>query len=226
MSLTPRTFHRIWLSEGPDDVIPLRFEAFWERLKQLHPGWEFITWNRADELTFMRNRDLFDAQTNHAGRSDIARYEILAEFGGVYLDTDVEPLRSFEPLVSDPLGVLPFAGWEDANLICPTVMGSPARHPAIVDLVKRLSAWAAPRMKKPPNQQTGPYFLTKRWKYRDDVTLYAPVRFYPVHWSARRFLGGPYPDASFCVHHWNQGWDTEAKARIDARQRAVGTVRS
>lgn len=196
--MIPRVVHRIWL----DEPVPDRFEAYWQRFKELNPGWAFETWQRSEDLEWLVNRDVFDWQTTHAGRSDVLRYEIIARFGGIYVDTDVEPLRSFEPLIRPE----PFAGWENERQLCPTVIGSPAGHPAAVDLVQNLRHYAVKRRRRPPNVQTGPWYLTRRWSKRDDVLLYAPVRFYPVGWWERDKLGGPYPEASFAVHHWTAGW--------------------
>lgn len=199
--VTPKTFHRIWLDEDGRDPIPAKFEAFWDRFKELHPGWRFVTWQSVEGLDWMRCRETFDAQTTHAGRSDVLRYEVVAQFGGIYVDTDVEPLRSFEPLLDEP-----FAGWEDRNMICPTVIGAPAGHPATEALVRYLPDWERMHRGKPPNKATGPYFLTAQWRHRKDVRLLPPSAFYPVHWSDKASLGGPYPPESFAVHHWNASW--------------------
>lgn len=214
--MIPATFHRVWLKTGPDDVIPDRFEGFWERFQELHPGADFRTWDSIDELDWIENREAFDAATTHAGRSDIARYEILARYGGIYVDTDVEPLRPFTSLLIDDR---PFAAWENHRLLCPTVIGAPMRHPAMLDLVAALPTWVRTHPGAPPNQQTGPHFFTARWRHRRDVRKLASATFYPVGWWERAKLGGPYPEQTYAVHHWNQGWDTEAKAAIDARQR-------
>lgn len=209
--MIPKVFHRIFL----DDPIPLKFEAFWDTFMVLHPDWEFLTWNDSSKLGWMRNQEAFASVTTHAGRSDILRYEILAKYGGIYVDTDVEPLRSFEELVYDDRA---FAGWENQTLLCPTVLGAPPGHPAFESLLSHLPAWIERHPDQPPNKQTGPHFLTRMWFFRDDVRRLSPVYFYPVGWWERDKLGGPYPEESFCVHHWNQGWDPEAKARIDSRQ--------
>ena len=187
-----------------DEPVPDRLDGFWNRLEELHPGWKFVTWASSDReaLSWMRCWDVFDAQETWAGKSDVLRYEVLAAFGGIYVDADVEPLKSFEPLLDGG----PFAGWEDERLLCPTVMGSPAGHPAIESLITLLPSWAGARSGAPPNQATGPYFLTRFWRWRTDVRLLPPVAFYPVHWSEKRKLGGPYPAESYAVHHWDAGW--------------------
>ena len=196
--MIPRILHRIWL----DEPVPEQFEAFWDRFAELHPDWELRTWSDSNQLSWLRLPEVFERQTTHAGRSDVLRYELLYQFGGVYVDTDVEPLRPFDELLDGA----PFAGWEDARMICPTVMGGEAKHPALGDLIQNLPRWEMKHRGSPPNLATGPWFLTRRWRFRDDVRLLEPAAFYPVHWSEKAKLGGSYPLASFAVHHWNAGW--------------------
>jgi mannosyltransferase OCH1-like enzyme len=197
-SVTPLRFHRIFL----DDPIPEEFEGYWSRFKELNPNAEFFTWNDSGDLGWMRNRREFDEAKTDAGRSDILRYEILATFGGIYVDTDVEPLRPFD----DFLDERPFIGWEDDRLLCPTVMGAPPNHPAILGLLGALPVWFHKYAGAPPNRQTGPYFVTRYLRGRSDVHLLPTVTFYPVHWSSKRDLGGPYPAESYSVHHWAAQW--------------------
>lgn len=196
--MTPKVLHRIWL----DEPVPAEFDRYWDGLQALHPSWEFVTWDDSTALGWMTNQREFAAATTHAGRSDVLRYEIMAHHGGVYVDTDVEGLRPFDPLLSP----CPVIGWEDDRLLCPTVMMSPPGHPAILDLVAALPRWFHRHRSAPPNQQTGPYFVTRQWWHRDDVIRMPPVTFYPVHWSSKKDLGGPYLPDAFSVHHWAAGW--------------------
>ena len=93
--MIPRRFIRIYL----DEPVPEEFETYWKGFQTLHPDWEFVTLADSSDLGWMRCRDVFDQCTTHAGRSDVLRYAALWEFGGIYVDTDVECLRSFEPLM-------------------------------------------------------------------------------------------------------------------------------
>lgn len=197
--MIPRIFHRVWL----DDPIPPEFEVYWDQFQALHPTFEFYTWDDSRQLGWIRNQEAFDRADTHAGRSDVLRYEILARVGGVYVDTDVEPLRAFDDLLAKPD---PFIGWEDGNLLCPTVIGSPPGHPAIEALIEALPYWSRRHAGKPPNLQTGPYFVTRCWRNRDDVRRLPPEAFYPTHWSDKANLGPPYPPEAYCEHKWAAGW--------------------
>jgi len=195
----PKVFHRIWL----DEPVPEHLERFWQRFIDLHPGFEFVTWNDSTQLGWLRCKSVFDRARTWAGKSDVLRYEVMYEHGGIYVDTDVEPLRSFAELLEDPR---PFAAWEDERLICPTVLGSPPGHDAFAAVLALLPTWSKRYPSTKPNYATGPFPFTHVWRNRTDVRLLPPVTFYPVHWSARERLGGPYPVESFCVHHWQAGW--------------------
>lgn len=202
----PRIFHRIWL----DEPIPPRFEAFWTQLKALHPGWEFKSWERtADVREHLMRPDLFDSFTDYpaayALRADLARYDLIAKFGGVYVDTDIEPLRSFEPLLDDDRA---FIAWENDHRLCPSVFGATPQHPAVRQLVEALPERLA--LTGDPSHRTGPAFVTEQWRERDDVRRLPPSAFYPVGWWEQHLLGGPYPERSYAVHHWAKGWGDDA----------------
>ena len=198
--MIPRIFHRIYL----DEPIPEEFEVYWERFRDLHPGWNFRTWDKSRELEWLVCREEFEQASTWAGKSDILRYELLYAIGGVYVDTDVEPLRPFDDLMRDPR---PFIGWEDRNLLCPTVMGAPPHHPAIGLLLEQLPRWFRKYRNARPNRQTGPYFVTRFLQERTDVRFLDPDVFYPVHWSEKRRLAERnFPPNSLAVHHWAAGW--------------------
>jgi mannosyltransferase OCH1-like enzyme len=201
VNVIPRVFWRVWL----DEAVPERLNGFWRGFQRHHPTWAFRTVDDSRDMPWMRPaiRRVFDQCTTHAGRSDVVRYEALYQFGGVYVDADVECLRPFDELVAE---ASPFAGWEDERLVCPTVIGCPPKHPALGDLLDILPEWVERRPNQPPNHQTGPYLFTACWRWRDDVRLLPSQTFYPVHWSSKKELGGPYPTSSFAVHHWDAGW--------------------
>jgi len=101
--LIPRIFHRMRLS---DDQLPADAPRFAESWRRHHPAWEFREWT-IDNLPQFRNRDLFDSSPNTGHRSDILRYELLEQFGGIYVDLDFECRRPLDPLL---IGVNAFAG--------------------------------------------------------------------------------------------------------------------
>ena len=65
--------------------------------------WNMTKHDPEIDLTLMPTRlvdTIFDQPVSyHTHRSDILRHEVLLEYGGIYLDTDVLILRSFHPLL-------------------------------------------------------------------------------------------------------------------------------
>lgn len=199
--MIPKVFHRIFL----DDPIPPAFEANWSMLRDLHDGWEFRTWDSSESAReLVEDDELWDAVDPMAGRSDVLRYHLIAKIGGVYLDTDVEPIKPFDALLEGD----PFVGWESDERLCPTVIGGEAGHPALTDLLVELKA----RVRDMPEErdpviQSGPVFLTEAWRMRSDVRRLPCSAFYPVGYWERNKLGRvPYPPETYAVHHWSAGW--------------------
>jgi len=198
--MIPKVFHRVWIPTSQDDVIPTRHETFWNMLKELHQGWDFKTWDRGEHLF---NQELFDAATNHATRSDILRYEVLFEEGGIYVDTDVEPLRSFEPLLNSK----PWMAYESDSRLCPSVIGATRGHPALRCLVEGLEQWGRDHSDTTdPVVLTGPIYVTDKWQFRSDVVRLPPWTFYSVGPTERRLLGSTYHEDAYAIHHWAKGW--------------------
>lgn len=201
----PQTFHRVWL----DEPVPDEYEHYWKAFQEMHPDYEFVTWSAAADLDWMENWELFQAfpagrQQTLAFRADVARYEILLRYGGIYVDTDVEPLRPFDELTEDPRM---FIAWCSDKELDPAVMGAPAGHGALRALVSNL-AGIDPHSDSPPGT-TGPTYATSALRGRADVRRLPPVAFFPYHWrdmTDRERMDGFWPERSYAVHHWAAGW--------------------
>jgi hypothetical protein len=92
----PKIIHQIWL--GPN-LPPSYFVEFQERLKFLHPDWEYHLWNETDlEELKLDNWDIVEKSSNWAEKSDVIRCDLLDRFGGVYMDVDMDMRHSLNEL--------------------------------------------------------------------------------------------------------------------------------
>jgi mannosyltransferase OCH1-like enzyme len=184
--------------------------AFGRAWTDLNPGWVLRTWREWD-LPALRNQMWFDRAPSFASRADIARLELLYRFGGVYVDTDEEPLRPIEALIADTSC---FIATEDGQWLATGVVGSAPRHPFIALLVDGIAQSILANVDAPPNVQTGPKYVTRRWmEYEKSVnappvSVFPPSLFYPYHFSEPEKAGGPFPEA-YAVHHWAKSWDDD-----------------
>ena len=102
-----KTIHYIWLGGKKKPRVVRKCIAGW---KALMPGWKIKEWNESnvdlDKYAFCR--EAYDAG-KYAFAADVLRFEILHNEGGLYFDTDVKMLKSFEALVQKYDS---FAGYE------------------------------------------------------------------------------------------------------------------
>jgi hypothetical protein len=220
--MIPKVLHRIWVG-GPMPAKYQRFEADWRRL---HPGWEFKTWGDGD-LLWLQNRELFDNAERFVPkdavgqfRADVARYEILSRFGGVYVDCDVEPKRCFDPL----LGVEGFAGWEEQErFVGNTVLGSAPGNPFFAEMVRAVVDSSKANVGRAATWLSGPRVVTR--VYNDNrnlqkhLTVYPQKYFFPYSYTDLRRgpdpAGREYPDA-YSVHHWGHQRELRGRPLPDA----------
>lgn len=159
--MIPKIIHSIWLGERE---LPEEYRAYMEGRKKLLPGWEFRLWNEKN-FDFSANpyaREAYRAK-KYGFVADYIRVCVLAEYGGVYLDTDVELLR---PFPDDLLGADYFQGFENDAYVETAVIGCVPEHPIMRRLVSFYGALSFTDKKGKPNLVPNPlyftYFLAER----------------------------------------------------------------
>lgn len=185
-------------------------EEFWSDACALHPHWEHVTLrDPVDRSGFPLTAHLWDTCESGAQKADLIRAEELLHRGGLYVDSDVEVYRSFEPLM-DLQG---FAGWDCKEYVPNAVMGFRPGHPAI----KRVVELAVERHHR-GTWPAGVGVTSEVLKGRDDVVLFPPGSFYPVFWrDAHRGrvkwdrvpIEQPW---AYCAHRAHHSWKDAGKA--------------
>lgn len=103
-----KKIHRIWV-QGEESLMVKEPEYYNYGLqwKKFFPNYKVKLWSEEDYLPLITkfSKLLLEAYNNapsYACKSDIARYTILYYEGGLYVDTDTEPLKNYSYLISDP----------------------------------------------------------------------------------------------------------------------------
>ncbi len=199
----PRVLHRIWLGDAP---MPEAYAAYGESWAREHPEWESKLWTDANRPA-LRNEALFAAAGTLAQKADILRYEVLLAEGGVYVDCDFECRRNIEPLLD---GLDAFVVPECDTWIAIGIFGAVPGHPFLEALVGGVPGGIAGAPGRPPNEQTGPFLMTRihgEWERagRPAPAKLAPALFYPYGPAERHRARESFPEA-YGIHHWGSSW--------------------
>lgn len=90
----PKIIHQIWIGPNP---FPKKAHTWKKTWQELHPEWEYKLWTNIDVKNLdLKNKKYFDEAINWGEKADILRYEILYQFGGVYVDVDFESLKPLD----------------------------------------------------------------------------------------------------------------------------------
>ncbi|WP_256367085.1 glycosyltransferase [Acidisoma sp. S159] len=212
-------FHWIWLGR---QALPREQKDWMETWLRMHPGWLSHLWTDENRPTLL-NEACFQASTCLAQRSDILRYELVLQRGGVYIDTDFEPLKNIEELVE---GVDAFAGRESRDSISNALFGCTPRHCWMEKVVAELST--SFRRETTIMEQTGPVLFTRVTHAHSSVHVLDPKYFYPYSWRELNRRSERFPGA-YAVHHWAYSWKAEFEAEckkcgFDTDHGAPGTA--
>lgn len=92
--MIPKIIHYCWFGKG---LMPKSQRDCIKGWQKLMPDYQIMRW---DESTFDYNKYKASKYAyevkKYALVSDVCRYNVLAEYGGIYLDTDVEVFQSFD----------------------------------------------------------------------------------------------------------------------------------
>lgn len=108
-----KTIHYCWFGKAPKSKVILKCIDSW---KKFFPDWEIKEWN---ESNFDVKHNIYVSQAYDCKKwafvSDYVRFWALDKYGGIYFDTDVEVIRSFDDLLDNEA----FAGFETDEFIAP-----------------------------------------------------------------------------------------------------------
>lgn len=95
--MIPKIIHWCWLS---DDSIPDKLKCYMESWKRYLPDYKIMCWN-FNKFPKCKSKWVSDAFDNkkYAFAADYIRMYAIYTYGGIYLDIDVEVIKSFDSLL-------------------------------------------------------------------------------------------------------------------------------
>lgn len=186
--MIPKRIHYCWLGGGRMPEIMHRCMDSWKRVLA---GYEFVLWD-TEKARGIGSRWVDDAiaKKQWAFAADYVRLYALYSQGGIYLDTDVEVLRDFSPLLSRPLLLGEEGG---SGLVEAAVMGA---EPGNATIGKALRGFDGESY-----GETMPHRLSRT--IGGDVELLPSETFSPMDWKTGKLR---ITDGTYAIHRFAGSW--------------------
>lgn len=209
----PRILHQVWLGNSN---LPLQFCQWQKRWQELHPRWLYHLWTDNHLAKFLPEPllSLCVNMKNKGEASDILRYAVLFQMGGVYVDMDMEPLRSIEPLLTSNK---PFVGLESNKQfsIGNAILAAGPKDRFFAQLLKEIPNY---RDRARVFERTGPQFVTENYKKSDYKPRVLP---YPYFYQRYPRLD---VDNIYALHYCSGTWRNQERGYGTPRKEFVPTT--
>ena len=207
----PKKIHYCWFGGSSLSEMAQKCIASWKRYC---PDYEIIEWN---EKNFDINCCDFVKEAYKSKKwafvSDYARLKVVYDFGGVYLDTDVELLKSFNKILENSRG---FFGYENEKIVASGLGFACEAHEEI--LLEMINCYH--EMKFSENnmsEQACPIINTKillnyGLKSNNTFQIINGICILPTDYLCpeNMYTGKTtYTDNTISVHHYSGSWQTE-----------------
>lgn len=207
----PKIIHQIWLGSPVPEVYKELMQTWIDF--HLGRGWVYKLWTdeNVHEIT-LYNQQYYDETDNFGIKSDILRWEILYQQGGLYVDVDYECLRPFDIFhyaYDFYTGIQPL----DTHFLQlgAALVGTRPGHPIIKHCIETIKDdWH----EKGAPKKTGPVHYTKSFYAMAgkngsiDIAL-PPYYVYPLG-AQEEVCRDNYlmwvTKGSFAVHWWSKSW--------------------
>jgi len=204
--IIPKIIHQVWLGGS----FPEKYCAWAESWQKMHPDWEYKLWTDESILALeIHNKDAFDKAPDFAAKVDVLKYEILYQFGGLYVDVDFECLRPFDGL-HHRYNFYSGISNEKTFAIALGLLASVPKHPILHHCIHSLSP-----NKFLPGGRMGPLYFTQKFFEAvqgcdTDGVLILPCSYlYPLPFPRPRNVSAwekYIKPESLAVHYWEKNW--------------------
>ena len=207
--MIPKIIHYCWFGgkEKPKSVI--KMIASW---RKYCPDYQIKEWN---ETNFDISINQYTQEAYKAKKwafvSDVARLYAIYSEGGIYMDTDVEVVKSFDSLLENNA----FAGFEGTKWIGTNIIGAEAKNPIIAEFISLYNNTKFVKEDNSLDQTTNverftdllinKYVLSLNGKLQNlnNIKIYPTDYFCPYDYINGKLLQSK---NTFSIHWYSQSW--------------------
>jgi hypothetical protein len=195
--IIPKIIHQIWI--GPNKEPSVWIDTIRKDYIKTHQDFEYKLWNDINILEFWDKypdiKIVYDLEKTWNGKSDILRYIILYEYGGIYIDADSVWVnnKNFNDLIINSKGF--FAAYENENTksLVGGVIGTYKNNHIFINILDHIKNYIYQdgnvvtrkfiRLSKLKGASTllGPKLFDK-YANNSDITIFPTNFFYPISW--------------------------------------------
>lgn len=217
--MIPKIIHYCWFGRGEMTPLMLKCIKSW---KKYCPDWQIIEWNEDnfDVNSILWTKQAYEAK-KYAFVADYVRLHALKNYGGVYMDTDQELIKSLDSFLNKEM----FLGFMNHQLSC-GVIGAVANSKTLRQCFEYYDNKAFvvdEKFDQTPNTQwITELFVSKGLQIKDDyqkiddVDVYPRTYFCPTDCDAIKTF---YTSDTVAIHHWAMTWRSEEAKKKFARAR-------
>ena len=216
--MIPKIIHYCWFGRGEMSELAVKCIESW---KKFCPDYEIMVWNE-DNFDINCNRYVKEAYEakKFAFVSDVARLTALYKFGGVYLDTDVMVLKSFD----EYLHHIGFFGFESKKAVQTGVIAFEKESEIVGELLKDYDKRSFITENNTFDLTTNVAVITKAFQEKGlvlngEYQEICQVAFYPQNIfcpDLDRLTDNQYMKDSVTIHYFSGSWKSEATLKRES----------
>lgn len=208
--MIPKKIHYCWFGNGKKSRLVKKCIDSWKRYC---PDYELIEWNETNfDVSMNEYTKMCYEQKKYAFLSDYARLYLVCEYGGIYLDTDVELLKSPDDLLKQEA----FFGFETDEYVASGLGFGSVSHGIVIEamlkeynflLDGKQDVVGCPILNTRALEKFG---LKKNGKLQElNGTVIYPVEYFnPYEWTTGRLKK---TENTVSIHWYAAGWMSHPK---------------
>lgn len=214
--MIPKIIHYCWFGGNPKPYSVSKCINSW---KKYLPDYEIIEWNESNfDINSMPYVKEAYENRKYAFVSDVARLEALSKKGGIYLDTDVEILRSFDEFLDNET----FMGFETKDRLSTAIIGCTQGVSWVNDLLDNYRERHFVQngvMDTTTNVKVITDYMKSMGLGKGDriITINNIGTFYPSeYFSPKSYYDGIIykTNNTFAIHHFTGTWQEKSRIRM------------
>jgi len=216
--MIPKIVHYCWFGGKP---LPSEAVKYIESWKKHLPDYKIIEWNESnfDLDMYSFTREALDNK-KYAFITDVVRLYALKEYGGIYMDTDVEVLKSLDQFLIHTA----FSGFENDDYVPTGIMASEKGGVWVNELLKYYENHPFVNDDGSFNMESNTSIITKMMlnkgvvmnnkfqEIKEYVTFYPNDYFCPKSYKTGQI---ELTNNSYTIHHFAKSWITPRKRWIN-----------